>query len=68
MKKMLLILLTLMFLGCNEVTESPMATIECSQNEDGVEECLTECPEGYYFQENEDGEFECIECDAENCN
>ena len=59
MKKMLLILLTLMFIGCEN---SPLsADIVCSQDEEGVEECIAECPEGYYFQENEDGELECID-------
>ena len=67
MKKMLSILLTIiLFVGCQN--ESPIAAILCSQNEDDAEECFAECPEGYYFQENEDGEYECIECDAENCN
>ena len=66
---MLLILLTIiLFVGCEETATSPIAELVCSQNEDGVEECIAECPEGYYFQENEDGEYECIECDAENCN
>ena len=57
---MLLILLTLMFIGCEDKSITS-ADIVCSQNEDGVEECIAECPEGYYFQENEDGELECID-------
>ena len=59
---MLLIWLTLMFIGCEAKSSSiTSADIVCSQNEDGVEECIAECPEGYYLKENEDGEFECME-------
>ena len=53
MKKILLILLTLMFIGC-ENSSITSVDIECSQNEDGVEECIAGCSEGYYLQENED--------------
>ena len=68
MKKMLFLLLsTLMFLGCNDLAISSEAVIMCNQNEEGEEECIAECPDGYYFQEDEDGKFECIECDDENC-
>ena len=60
-----------LFMGCDE---SVMATlpdvddsysIECSEN-DGIIEC--ECPEGYFVQENGDGNLECYLCEDDNCN